>query len=141
MERRDKLSKAAEGVYWVYTKVRTGCGISESTAKLVHEFYLDHPGIKRSPMRDDVLKLKDAEGDWQKVPKLLSEVSLTDVYLDFVKMHGEDLIKERAFRYLAPPELRRMSSRHLEMCGCRPPPPPPSSETPRAHLPRLECSA
>ena len=97
---------------------RTGRGISEETKVLVHKFYVDHPGIKRSPLRGDVLHLKDEHGERQPVAKLLSEVSLTDVYLDFEKAHP-GLLKERAFRYLAPPELRRMTRRHLDMCGCR----------------------
>ena len=41
-----------------------------------------------------------------------------DVYLDFDKKHPGKL-KESAFRALRPPELRRMSKRHLDMCGCR----------------------
>jgi hypothetical protein len=55
----------------------------------------------------------------QDVPKLLSEVSLADVYLDFRAALPDVNIRERAFRYLRPQELRRMKMRHLEMCGCR----------------------
>ena len=63
-------------------------------------------------------KMKNANGDKELVAKLLSEISLTDVYLDFEKAHPGKL-KESAFRALRPPELRRMSRRHLDMCGCR----------------------
>ena len=55
----------------------------------------------------------------QEVPKLLSEVSLTDIYLDFKEAYPLYIIGERAFRYLRPKELRRMKQRHLDMCGCR----------------------
>ena len=118
VERRAKLSELEHGIYWVASLARTGHGLSKETKALVHQFYLDHPGIKRSPLRGDVLHIKDEHGVRQPVAKLLSEVSLTDVYLDFEKAHP-GLLKERAFRYLAPPELRRMTRRHLDMCGCR----------------------
>ena len=64
--------------------------------------------------------------------KLFSKISLTDVFLDFQLEYPDVKIKERSFRYLRPAELRRMKTRHLEMCGCRRPVCPP---TPRA-LPR-----
>lgn len=46
--------------------MRKGCGISEETKRLVYLFYLDHHGIKRSPLRGDTLLLMDEQG--QKVP-------------------------------------------------------------------------
>ena len=118
IERREKLDAAAEGAYWIWTKLRTGCGVTEEVRRLVHEFYLNHPGVKRSPLRGDALLLPDGKGGKVRVAKLLSEVSLTDIYLDFERAHP-GVLKERAFRYLAPPELRRMTLRHLDMCGCR----------------------
>jgi len=84
----------------------------------VLDFYIGHPSIKRSPMKSDMLQMKDANGEKVLVAKLLSEVSLTDVSIDFEKKHP-GLLKERAFRELRPPELRRMSRRQLDMCGCR----------------------
>lgn len=118
IERRSKLDAGEDASLWIYFRERIGHGISAETKRLVYDFYVDHPGIKRSPMVGDVLKIKDEHGEQQTVAKLLSEVSLTDVYLDFEKAHP-DLLKERAFRDLRPPELRRMSKRHLDMCGCR----------------------
>ena len=120
--------------YFATKARRRGHGLSEETVKLVHDFYVAHPSIKRSPIASDVLKLKDASGEVQLVAKLLSEVSLTDVYLDFVKQHPDVKIKERSFRYLRPPELRRMKTRHLEMCGCR-------RANHRAHPASLACAA
>jgi len=76
----------------------------------VLDFYIGHPSIKRSPMKSDMLQMKDANGEKVLVAKLLSEVSLTDVYIDFEKKHP-GLLKERAFRELRPPELRRSSER------------------------------
>ena len=86
---------------------------------MVLEFYVAHPSIKRSPIKSDVLKFKDDQGEDIYVPKLLSEVSLTDVYLDFKKANPSVIIGEAAFRKLRPRELRRMTKRHLDMCGCR----------------------
>ena len=87
----------------------------------MHKFYVDHPSIKRSPIANDVLWLRTGPGkeDRVKVAKLLSEVSLTDVYLDFIRAHPDVKIGERSFRKLRPQELRRMTTRHLDMCGCR----------------------
>ena len=51
-----------------------------------------------SPLLSDTLQLwSEAEGKKVLVAKLLSEVSLTDVYRDFEKAHP-DLPKERAAR-------------------------------------------
>ena len=119
VERRRKLDAHEDGAYWLCTKRRRGHGLSEEVRRKVHNFYVAHPSIKRSPIKSDVLKIKDEHGVVQDVPKLLSEVSLTDVYLDFRAAHPEVNIRERAFRYLRPQELRRMKMRHLEMCGCR----------------------
>ena len=56
--------------------------------------------------------LRGADGKKNvRVTKLLCEVSLTDVYLDFQKAHPEVKIGERAFRSLQPPEMRRMTAR------------------------------
>ena len=108
----------------------------------MHDFYIAHPSIKRSPIAGDVLKLKQPDGSFAPTAKLLSEISLTDVYLDFVKEHPEVKIGERSFRYLKPVELRRMKMRHLEMCGCRYklPARPPSHVArtrPPSHVPAL----
>ena len=118
IERRAKLDEGEEDAYWTYYRERVGQGIDEETRKLVLDFYIGHPSIKRSPMKSDMLQMKDANGEKVLVAKLLSEVSLTDVYIDFEKKHP-GLLKERAFRELRPPELRRMSRRQLDMCGCR----------------------
>ena len=119
VERRRKLDRREDGAYWLCTRRRRGHGLSEEVRRIVHDFYVAHPSIKRSPIKSDVLKIKDEHGVVQDVPKLLSEVSLTDVYLDFRAAHPDVNIRERAFRYLRPQELRRMKMRHLEMCGCR----------------------
>ena len=118
IERRAKLDEGEEDAYWTYYRERVGHGIDEETRKLVLDFYIGHPSIKRSPMKSDTLQMKDANGEKVLVAKLLSEVSLTDVFIDFEKKHP-GLLKERAFRELRPPELRRMSRRQLDMCGCR----------------------
>lgn len=44
---------------------------------------------------------------------------MTDVYDDFIKAHPDVKIGERAFRSLQPAEMRRMTARQLNMCGCR----------------------
>ena len=106
-------------MYWQYASRRKGHGLSDEVVKLVHDFYIAHPSIKRSPIAGDVLKLKQPDGSFTPTAKLLSEISLTDIYLDFVKEHPGVRIRERSFRYLKPVELRRMKMRHLEMCGCR----------------------
>ena len=87
VERRRKLDRCEDDAYWLCTKKRRGHGLSEDGRRIVHDFYVAHPSIKRSPIKSDVLKIKDEHGVVQDVPKLLSEVSLTDVYLD---MNGRD---------------------------------------------------
>ena len=106
---------------------------------MVHDFYVAHPSIKRSPIAGDVLKLKQPDGSFALTAKLLSEISLTDVFLDFQKEYPDVKIGESKFRYLRPVELRRMKMRHLEMCGCRWAARPPSlaRARPHSHAPAL----
>eukprot|EP00966_Prymnesium_polylepis_P163867 3788533-Prymnesium_polylepis.1 len=121
VERRAKLDESESCGYWLASRQRKARRISDEVHGLVHQFYIDHPSIKRSPIASDVLTLKTGPNpeDRIKVAKLLSEVSLTDVYLDFRKAHPDVKIGERSFRKLRPQELRRMTTRHLDMCGCR----------------------
>jgi hypothetical protein len=126
LQKRAKLDSGEEEVYWQFTSRRKGHGLSEEVVRMVHDFYVAHPSIKRSPIAGDVLKIKQADGSYVLTAKLLSEISLTDVFLDFQKEYPDVRIKERSFRYLRPVELRRMKTRHLEMCGCRQAARPPS---------------
>ena len=121
VEARSKLDQGERRACWLQLKRRTGHGHSLEVVKLVHKFYIEHPSIKRSPLESDVIWVRTGPGkdDREKVAKLLSEVSLTDVYLDFKEAHPQVLIGERSFRKLRPVELRRMKTHHLDMCGCR----------------------
>ena len=121
VEARSKLDDLEQRAYWLQTKARKGHGHSIELVEMVHKFYIEHPSIKRSPIANDVLWIKTGPGkdDRERVSKLLSEVSLTDVYMDFKKAYPLTLIGERSFRALRPLELRRMKTRHLDMCGCR----------------------
>ena len=126
LQKRAKLDSGEEELYWQFTSRRTGHGLSKEVVRMVHDFYVAHPSIKRSPIAGDVLKIKQADGSYVLTAKLLSEISLTDVFLDFQLEYPDVKIKERSFRYLRPAELRRMKTRHLEMCGCRRPARPPT---------------
>ena len=119
IRRRSKLDSKEAECYWTATQTRGGHGHLKEMVRAVHDFYVAHPSVKRSPIKSDVLQIKDADGVVQAVAKLLSEVSLTDIYLDFRLAHPHWRIGERSFRYLRPKELRRMKQRHLDMCGCR----------------------
>ena len=119
LQKREKLDSGEEQVYWQYASRRKGHGLKEEVVRLVLDFYVAHPSIKRSPIAGDVLKLKQPDGSFALTAKLLSEISLTDVFLDFKKEYPDVRIEESKFRYLRPVELRRMKMRHLEMCGCR----------------------
>ena len=119
LQKREKLDRGEEQVYWQYASRRKGHGLKEEVVRLVLDFYVAHPSIKRSPIAGDVLKLKQPDGSFALTAKLLSEISLTDVFLDFKKEYPDVRIEESKFRYLRPVELRRMKMRHLEMCGCR----------------------
>ena len=64
-----------------------------------------------------------------KVAKLLLEIPFRELHNDLVNpdsglpraidpISGKPLISDTALRYLVPPELRRMTARHEQMCGC-----------------------
>jgi hypothetical protein len=56
-----------------------------------------------------------------RVGKLLCEIGLQQLYLEFLEANPEmrGKIGERSFRYLMPPQMRRMAKRYMSMCGCK----------------------
>ena len=78
--------------------------------------------MRPSPISKDTLLIPDANGKKTiRVGKLLCEIGLQQLYLAFIGNHPElkSVIGERTFRYLMPPQMRRMAKRYIAMCGCK----------------------
>jgi hypothetical protein len=99
-------------------------------AKL-HAWVLNHPHVVDSPIARDMLLIKDPEtGRKVRTGKILLEVSVRELHNDLLDLpanggldcarsaEGKVLISDTALRYLLPPQLRRMTESHKQMCGC-----------------------
>eukprot|EP00965_Chrysotila_dentata_P000576 18710-Pleurochrysis_carterae.AAC.2 len=121
LAQKQKVPGIAEELYEICALRRTGHGLDDDTKALVHNYYIDHANVKRSPIKGNVIYLRDKSGVKQPVAKLLCEVSITLVYDDFLRDYPDMKVhvSERSSRSLAPAEMRRITKRHLNMCGCR----------------------
>ena len=55
---RPSLDSGEEELHWQFTSRRTGHSLSKAVVRMVYDFYVAHPSIKRSPIAGDVLKIK-----------------------------------------------------------------------------------
>jgi len=98
----------------------------------LHDWILDHPHVIDSPITNDCLWIKDPEAPEgrRRVGKLLLEISVRELHNDLLDTpengglaeardeSGDVLISDMALGYLLPPQLRRMTASHKQMCGC-----------------------
>ena len=84
----------------------------------------DHPHVVVSPIAKDTVLLRNAEGEYVRVRKILTMVGLGTIFSDI--MHDNPTIKtrvgERAFRYIISSLgcVRRFTNSQKTMCGCTP---------------------
>eukprot|EP00966_Prymnesium_polylepis_P310011 7162572-Prymnesium_polylepis.1 len=123
IEKRRRLTKHEHGVYWARMARRKGYSkISpEIRAQLLRAF-LEHEHVIVSPVGKDTLKVKDAEGVKQEVPKVLHQVGLGEIFSDLLTDMPalKGVVGERSFRYIisATGYVRRFKANHMMMCGC-----------------------
>ena len=131
--RREKTSQQKKSRYQLVDCEKKKRSFESDTRaeKKLYQWFVDHPLVVQSPIKGDVLLLKDPLNSKVKVktPKLLLQVPITELYDDLMgtgtlgkdwakKPDGSPLICDTSFRALKPPQLRTMSSRHKQMCGC-----------------------
>jgi hypothetical protein len=137
-KRRLEMTESQKSAYLVGVKKRAGKRkVTPQLTQLLKTFVFNHPNIRTSPISSDTLKVPNEDGVKVDVPKLLLEISRTELYLQFKtateeynkaflntpakdRLHAHPIatIGERTFRYLLPPQCRKMDERHMEMCAC-----------------------
>jgi hypothetical protein len=130
---RRRLRNLEPGLSWSRVKARLGHSkVTPIIRQKLHEWILDHPHVIDSPIAKDCLWIKDPEAPEgrKRVGKLLLEISVRELHNDLVDTpengglaeardeSGNVLISDTALRYLLPPQLKRMSASHKQMCGC-----------------------
>ena len=96
--------------------------ITAAITEKVSGFVLEHRHVRPSPIHRDTVLIRDTDGrETIRVGKLLCEIGLQQLYLEFIAANPElkGVIGERSFRYLMPPQMRRMHKRYMSMCGCK----------------------
>jgi hypothetical protein len=131
--RRRRLRNLEPGLSWSKVKARIGHSkVTPTIRQKLHEWILGHHHVIDSPIAKDCLWIKDPEAPEgrKRVGKLLLEISVRELHNDLVDTpengglaeardkSGNVLISDTALRYLLPPQLKRMSASHKQMCGC-----------------------
>jgi hypothetical protein len=131
--RRLKLSEHEEGTSWSSVEARKGHSRITKEVKLtLHGWVLDvdHPRVVNSPTANDtLLVLNEESGKKERVGKLLIEISVRELHNDLIspasdgglaaaRVDGKVIISDTALRYLLPPQLKPMTEKHKQMCGC-----------------------
>ena len=130
MNRKNLRSGAETGVWSGNKKRKRYRKISEETVIALHKWIRDHPQVVQSPIAKDTLYVKGADGTKTQVTKLLLQCSYVQLHNDLIKSpqaggfggardeSGKVVISDTALRLHRPQELRPMTKRHKQMCGC-----------------------
>ena len=139
---RRKLAKAQQhrfliksnvtGVSWVNVEKRKNTTkLSPDVVAALHKWLLAHPHVVPSPIAKDCLKIKIAGSkETLSTPKLLLQIPIRELHNDMIKSpddgglpeafdaNGNVIISDTTLRKLMPPQIKKMSHRHMIMCGC-----------------------
>ena len=128
---RLKLTEQEWDISWATVKARKGyTKITEEVRAELHDWVLAHPHVVVSPIANDTRLVVDPKTHLDvRVACLLREVSVRELHNDLIKpveegglacarVDGKVIISDTALRYLLPAQLKRMTQRHKQMCGC-----------------------
>jgi hypothetical protein len=130
--KRQLLTQGEKDASWSRVKPRRGfTKITPEIREKLNHWILAHPQVVQSPITSDTLLLPDREtGLTICVPKLLLEISIRELHNDLIAppksgglaeardAEGHVIISDSVLRCLLPPQLRKMTERHKQMCGC-----------------------
>ena len=131
-DRRDILEQVTNGMLrtgTVFSQVVKSKGwtkVNKELQEKVHSFIENHPNVVQSPIMNDYVSVKDKADPTvvHKVPKLLLQVSIRELHNDLIEQlpeaskDGIPLISDTKLRELMPPQVKKMTERYKEMCGC-----------------------
>ena len=102
---------------------------SELKVKL-HNWILRHPYVIKSPYPQDTLLWKKQDGTVERIPKILISISIRELHNDMLKKasdggldgavdtNGNAVISDTSLRDNLPFNLRALTERHKQVCGC-----------------------
>ena len=102
---------------------------SELKVKL-HNWILRHPHVIKSPYPQDTLLWKKQDGTVERIPKILISISIRELHNDMLKKesdggldgavdtNGNAVISDTSLRDNLPFNLRALTERHKQVCGC-----------------------
>jgi hypothetical protein len=132
MVKRKLLTQGDNNASWSRVKPRKGfTKITLEIREKLNQWILGHPRVIQSPITNDTLLIRNREtGVITRVPKLLIEISIRELHNDLIELpesgglaeardaEGKVIISDSMLRCLLPPQLRKMTERHKQMCGC-----------------------
>ena len=128
--RKNLKSHAETGVWSGKKKRKRYRKLSDETIRELHIWLKEHPDVVTSPNSNDTLLVAGPDGEKIRVPKLLLQCSYVQLHNDLIKSQqeggfapardesGKVVISDTALRLHRPQELRPMTKRHKQMCGC-----------------------
>jgi hypothetical protein len=128
--KRQLLIQGENDVSWSTVTPRKGFSqITPEIREKLDQWILGHPQVIQSPITNDTLLLRDREtGVVTRVPKLLLEIPIRELHNDLIASpesgglaeardaKGDVIISDSMLRCLLPPQLRKMTERHKQMC-------------------------
>ena len=115
-----------ETVFSQVVKRKGWTKVNEDLRGKVHSFNENHPNVVQSPIMNDFVSVKDKADPTivHKVPKLLLQVSIQELHNDLIEQlleaskDGIPLVSDTKLREIMPPQVKMMTDRYKEMCGC-----------------------
>ena len=131
-DKRDLLEEVADGssqtgtLFSQVVKRKGWTKVNKELEEKVVSFIKNHPNVVQSPIMNDYVSVKDTVDPSvvQKVPKLLLQVSIRELHNDLIEQlpeaskDGIPLISDTKLREMMPPQVKKMTERYKEMCGC-----------------------
>jgi hypothetical protein len=131
--KRKQLTGKEEGALWASVKRRKGYSkISPEVREELLDWIANHENVISSPIAKDALLVLNSETrEKEQVGKLLLEIYVRELHNSLIgkeedgglacarDANGNVAISDTALRYLLPPQLRKMTPRHKQMCGCK----------------------
>jgi hypothetical protein len=130
---REQLFSKVQGIRWSTGRSRKGYSkVTKEIQVSLRKWILEHPDVVESPIVNDTLRIWNplSKKKDQIVPKQLLQISVRELHNDLLKPveeggfefayteDGKVLISDTMLRSLLPKEMRRMTERHKQMCGC-----------------------
>ena len=129
---RKQLMEKVKGIRWSGGRSRKEYSkVTPQIRAALRKWILEHPDVVESPIVNDTLKVRNPDtGKKDKiVAKQLRMISVRDLHNDLLKpvneggfenayKDGKVLISDTMLRTLMPEEMRKMTERYKQMCGC-----------------------